>query len=120
MLPLTKKRRVFQIFRAAAARKDLNIAELVSKREAGKSTSQKRSRDQRASKMQCEDIPIDSSLVEAADELLKAVADATEGTGEADAFPDFEMVPLRSVQGARARRFYPEGSSFPAQAVELC
>jgi hypothetical protein len=87
MLPSTKKRRAFQIFRAAAARNDLNIAGLVSKREADKSTSHKRSRDQRASKMQCEDIPIDSSLVEAADEFLKAVVDATEGTGEAEVFP---------------------------------
>jgi hypothetical protein len=79
-----------------------------------------RSRDQRSSKMQCEDIPIDSSLVEAANEFLKEVAEATKGTGEADAFPDLEVVPLRSVQGARARRFYSEGSCFPAQAVELC
>jgi hypothetical protein len=43
--------------------------------------------------VQCEEIPIDCSLVEATDEFVKAVvADATAATGEVGVFPDFTMV----------------------------
>jgi hypothetical protein len=64
---------------------------------------------QGASKVQCEEIPNDCSLVEVTDEFVKAVADATAATGKVGGgcLPRFHDGDMRtSVEGARARHFY--------------
>jgi hypothetical protein len=76
---------------------------LQSKRAAGKSTDNKRKRKNGTSEVPCGDMPSACSSakadspVEAANEFLMAVTDATAATGEAGAFPDFTMVPCDNL-----------------------
>jgi hypothetical protein len=101
---LDPSRRATQIMRASEARKEAKSAVLQSKRAAGKSTDNKRKRKNGTSEVPCGDMPSAcssakaASPVEAANEFLTAVTDATAATGEAGAFPDFTMVPCEACK----------------------